>query len=98
MGSLGKEIITEINNENHDVGQKDTIIMAFPTVSDLILDKILGIKLKGGKIYGLIFDQQIVKASTADAPGSKDHEAVRFVLAKLGSLVWWTTCQSLLSI
>jgi hypothetical protein len=53
----GKEIITEINNENHDcVGQNGTIIMAFSTVSDLILDKILGIKLKGGKIYGLIFD------------------------------------------
>ena len=48
--------------------------MAFPTVSDLILDKILGIKLTGGEIYGLIFDQHIVKASTADAPGSKDHD------------------------
>jgi aminoglycoside N3'-acetyltransferase len=36
----GKEIITEINDENHDcVGQKGTIIMAFSTVSDLILDK-----------------------------------------------------------
>jgi hypothetical protein len=53
---------------------KTMIIMGFSTVSDLILDKILGIKLKGGKIYGLVFDQQIVKASTADAPGSKDHE------------------------
>jgi hypothetical protein len=57
----GKEIITEINNENHDcVGQKGTIIMTFSTVSDLILDKNLGIKLKGGKMYGLIFHQQIV--------------------------------------
>jgi hypothetical protein len=36
---------------------KTMIIMGFSTVSDLILDKILGIKLKGGKIYGLIFDQ-----------------------------------------
>ena len=76
FGSTFGTAVNKLNNfgNHHWVFHIGTIIIAFLTWSSLTFSRTLVIKLKGGKRYGLKFDQDILNASAAIALGSGNQE------------------------